>query len=115
MAGYNSDLHDPLDDLICDYESGKKRLNLDELHRLLVILQNLMDRANNDPSNKLGFFKSQLECNQAKCNIVQIIRVKALVLEAHGTDSTAYVIGCFSQEAKDEALKKVLAESKKPA
>lgn len=112
MAGYNSDIHDPLDDLICDYESGKRRLSLDELYRLLVILQNLMDKANNDPYNKKGFFKSQLECNQAKCNIVQIIRVKALILEVNGTDSTAYVMGCFSQEAKDKALKEVLKDLK---
>jgi hypothetical protein len=107
MAGYNSIIHDPIDDLICDIENKKRILSLDQLNRLLFVIQEIMDIANNDPDNKNGFFKTQLECNQAKCNIVQIIRVKALMLELHGVDSTGYVLSCFNKETKNEVFKKL--------
>ena len=107
MAGYNSDIHDAIDDMICGCENKTKALSNEQLKRLLIIVHQLMDRANLDPDNKLGFFKTQLECNQAKCNIVQSIRIKALMLELNGTDSTKYVLSCFNKETKDKVYKQL--------
>lgn len=103
MAGYNSDIHDPIDDLIVGAEEHNKKLSIDDLNRLLVIVNNIMQQALNDPYNKKGFFKSQLECDQAACNCIFVIRIKALILEAQGKNSTEYVLSCFSEEAKRNA------------
>lgn len=108
MAGYDSDIHDPIDDLICNVENKKIVLSSDQLLRLLKIVKNLMDVANKDPFNKKKFFKTQLECDQAKCNIVQVIRIRAIILELKGINSDNYVLGCFTSEVKDEVYKKLL-------
>jgi len=111
MAGYNSDIHDPIDDLICDVEDKKRVLSMDQLARLLIVCEKLMHKANLDPNNKLGFFKSQLECNQAKCNTVQIIRIKALMLDLQGVDSTPYVLSCFNKRTKDEVYEQLIKQA----
>lgn len=108
MAGYNSDIHDPIDDLICSVENKKIVLSADQLFRLLKIVQELMIIANKDPFNEKKFFRTQLECNQAKCNVIQVIRIKAMILESKGINSDKYVLDCFTDEAKDETYKKLL-------
>jgi hypothetical protein len=100
MAGYNSDIHDSIDDLITDAEEHGRKLSINDLNRLLVIVNNIMQRALIDPYNEKGFFENQLECDQAACNSIFVIRIKALILEAQGQDSTDYVLSCFSEEAK---------------
>jgi hypothetical protein len=100
MAGYNSDIHDPIDDLIVGAEEHNKKLSIDQLNRLLIIVNNIMQRALADPYNKKEFFKSQLECDQAACNSVFVIRIKALIIKTQGYNNTEYVLSCFSEEAK---------------
>lgn len=108
MAGYNSQIHDPIDDLISDCEEGRKKLSIPQLQRLLQVAEEIKQRGLSDPENKNGFFGSILECNQAQCNIVQIIRIEALILEAGGKDSTKHVLGYFNKEAKDTTAKQII-------
>ena len=110
MAGYNSNIHDPIDDLISDCEAGNRKLSISQLNRLLNICEKIEKIGKEDPFNKKGFFVSQLECNQAQCNIVQMVRIKALLYEADGKNSDEFVLSFFTDEAKRKVLEIIDSE-----